>query len=102
MNPDRPIACSLSGSGLKDRHRELGRFGSKNLIGRSSDAKGQSLRFRRTEDSTRSLREIVAAERECCPFLDLELIESAEELELRIAAPEDARVVADELAAAFG
>jgi hypothetical protein len=47
------------------------------------------------------LEEIVAAEAECCSFLDLALEEQSAELVLSIAAPKGGQAVADELAAAF-
>ena len=49
----------------------------------------------------RQLEEIVAAESECCPFLELALAEEGDELVLSIAAPENAQEIADELAEAF-
>jgi hypothetical protein len=101
MAEDLPMACSLAGSDLVERYRDLAGFGTANLIGRSSGAHGEELRFRRSAVNERRLRAIVAAEAECCPFLDLDLVEREGELVLRIGSAEDARLVAAELASVF-
>jgi hypothetical protein len=101
VDSDAPIACSLGGSDLQARYRDLGEFGRANLIGRATDEHGERLTFRRTVESERRLRAIVAAEEECCPFLGFELVEAGEGLELRISSTEDGRPVAAGLAAAF-
>ncbi|HTR75952.1 MAG TPA: hypothetical protein VMH33_11935 [Solirubrobacterales bacterium] len=101
MDESPPIACSLAGAELRNRYRDLGRFGAENLVSRSSDGDGEVLRFRRSAESEKGLRAIVAAEEECCPFLDFDLRERDGELVLRIAAGEDGRQVAAGLAGAF-
>jgi hypothetical protein len=101
MPSDLPIACSLSGTDLEARYRDLKRFGSDNLIGHAADEQGHTLRFRRTPESERQLALIVAAEGECCSFLSLDLTAGGDEVELRITGPADARPVADDLAAVF-
>ena len=73
MAEDLPMACSLSGADLGERYQEIARFGKANLVGRSSGADGEELRFRRSPDNERRLHSIVAAETICCPFLDLDL-----------------------------
>lgn len=102
MDAETPIACSLSGTDLQERYRDLAEFGSTSLIERTADAEGRRLRFRRTAGTAERLRSIIAAEQECCPFLTFELTETDNALELHIGAPDDARPVADGLAAAFG
>ncbi len=47
------------------------------------------------------MENIIAAEAECCSFLELSLSEDGHELVLSIAAPKDGQAVADELADAF-
>ena len=61
-----------------------------------------ALRFRPDPTTRRRLEEIIAAESECCAFLDLKLREDEDELVLTIAAPADGQPVAEELALAFG
>jgi hypothetical protein len=99
---DLPIACSLNGSDLAARLAGLAQFGAETLTARSSDRDGHRLRFRRGPAVEARLRSILAAEEECCPFLNLTLIEADDELELRISSSPDGYAVAAELAAAFG
>lgn len=102
MTDERPVACSLSASDLQGRYRDLAGFGKENLIARSTGDQGEELRFRRSPANESRLRSIVAAEEECCPFLDFHLTDQAGELVLKIAADEDGRPVAALLASAFG
>ena len=64
-------------------------------------ARRRLLRFRKSEEVRRRLEAIVAAEAECCSFLDFSLSEDDGGLVLSITAPTDAEAVADELATAF-
>jgi hypothetical protein len=101
MTETDPIACSLGASDLGSRLEEIAAVGRDHLIGAETRDGGHVLRFRLGEDSRRRLAAIVAAESECCPFLDLDLREHDGELVLTVTAPEAGRPVADELAAAF-
>jgi hypothetical protein len=92
-----PIACSLDAPALEQRLAEIGALGREALI----DAHGGVLRFRRSDAVRARLQAIIAAESGCCPFLTFALEDRADELVLRIEAPEGAETVADELAAAF-
>jgi len=56
------------------------------------------LRFRAADGVEGSLRALVAAERECCPFLDFELASEEDELVLRIAGPPQALPILDAFA----
>jgi hypothetical protein len=102
MTEALPIACSLGAGDLKRRLAAIAEIGTESLLGREADGERHLLRFRADTATRRRLEEIVAAEAECCPFLDLTLEESGSELLLSVAAPEDGHAVADELAAAFG
>jgi hypothetical protein len=97
-----PVACSLSAGDLKQRLSAIGEIGDESLTGQATEAGRHLLRFRSDPASRKRLAEIVAAETECCSFLDLALEEHDGELILSITAPEDGQAVADELAAAFG
>lgn len=101
MNDPKPIACSLGAEDLRRRLERVAAVGAAGLIDREDENGGHVLRFRSDPETRRGLREIVAAEAECCPFLDLELSEGGEEIVLTISAPPDGRLVADELAHAF-
>ena len=101
MTEALPIACSLGAGDLKRRLAAIAEIGSESLLGREADGGRHLLRFRSDAETRRRLEEIVAAERECCSFLDLTL-KCRGELLLTVAAPQDGQTVADELAAAFG
>lgn len=98
MDSDTPIACTLSAADLAPRLAEMKRLGQDALV--SVDADGR-LRFRADPDTRARLEAIVAAESECCPFLDLSLREEAGGLVLTIAAPKGAEPVVAGLVEAF-
>jgi NAD(P)H-dependent flavin oxidoreductase YrpB (nitropropane dioxygenase family) len=101
MIDPRPIACSLGAGDLQARLKEISAIGDEALICHQDEAGGHVLRFRADATTRRRLQEIVAAESACCPFLELELTEHEGQLVLRVAAPEEAGPIADELALAF-
>jgi hypothetical protein len=96
-----PIACSLGTIELRQRLDQIAAVGAESLIDRRSEKGRHRLRFRPDATTRDRLETIVAAEAKCCSFLDLSLEEEGEELILSIAAPQDGRAVADQLAAAF-
>jgi hypothetical protein len=96
-----PIACSLEGSDLRERLAEMAEVGRSGLIGVESEPGTAVLRFRQTEGMSDRLARIVAAESECCGFLDMELEERDGSLQLTIDSPEGAGPVVEELVAAF-
>jgi hypothetical protein len=96
-----PISCSLNAGDLKQRLAAIAEIGEQRLIDHATDDGRHLLRFRSDAETRKRLEEIVAAEAECCSFLDLALEESGGELILSVAAPEDGQTVADELARAF-
>jgi hypothetical protein len=102
MTEDIPIVCSLHAGDLEQRLTELAAIGEGSLIGRETDKGHHLLRFHSDAATRKRLEQIVAAEAECCSFLDLTLEERDGELMLSLAAPPDGRAVVDQLAAAFG
>lgn len=102
MPRDLPMACSLTASYMEARLHELRSFGETSLLDSSADAQGVRLRFRGGPAVAARLREVIAAEEECCPFLSFELEEGRDEIVLTIRAPEEGRQIADLLAASFG
>jgi hypothetical protein len=94
----KPIACSLSADELPRRLAEIGALGRDALLGKSPAGE---LRFRNDAETRARLEAIVAAESECCPFLDFELRAHGDELRLTVDAPEEARSIARDLRAAF-
>jgi len=98
VGSDRPIACSLSAADLSARLAEMKRLGRDALL--SADGEG-TLRFRSDTETRARLEAIVAAEAECCPFLDMHLREKAGALVLEIRAAQEAAPVVAELVSAF-
>jgi hypothetical protein len=94
----KPIACSLSADELPRRLAEIGALGRDALLGKGPAGE---LRFRNDAETRARLEAIVAAESECCPFLDFELLAHGDELRLRIGAEEGAEPIARDLVAAF-
>jgi hypothetical protein len=101
MARELPVVCSLEAADLEARLAEIADLGAEALLGGAMRDGRHLLRFRSTPGVRRRLEEIVAAEAECCAFLDLALGERGGELVLTIAAPEAGQPTADALAAAF-
>ncbi len=101
MTDAEPIACSLGASDFQQRLSEIAEVGAASLIGREEEGGRHILRFRFDPTTRHRLAQIVAAEAECCSFLDLALTEHDGELILTLAAPAEAQPVVDELAVAF-
>ncbi len=101
MTDSQPVACSLGADDLQQRLAEIAAVGGDSLIGRRLADGRHVLRFRADAATRARLDEIVAAEADCCSFLDLALVDSDGELVLAISAPDDAQPVADDLALAF-
>lgn len=101
MTPEKAIACTLGADGLHRRLAEISAVGTANLIAHQREGGRHILRFRPGAETRNRLEAIVAAEAECCSFLDLELAERDGELVLTVVAPEAGQPFADELALAF-
>ena len=102
MTSDTPMACSLGAGELKQRLAAIAETGASSLISRDVEGGRHLLRFRADEVTRQRLDGIVAAEAECCSFLDLSLSERGDELVLSIAGPGDVQAVVKGLADAFG
>ena len=100
MTEYKPVACTLGTGELEQRLAAIAEVGAEGLVSRSVENGRHLLRFHSNGSTRRRLEDIVAAEAECCSFLDLSLREEEGELVLSIAAP-DAQALADELAAGF-
>lgn len=96
-----PVACSLGGGDLEQRLAAIAEIGAASLISRNVEGGRHLLRFRSSAETRQRLEEIVAAEAECCSFLELSLAEEGSDLVLLVSAPEDGQAVADGLARAF-
>ena len=102
MTEDKPIACSLDAGELEQRLAAIAEIGADSLVSRELKGAHHLLRFRSDDATRRRLESIAAAEAKCCSFLDLSLSKEDGLLILAISAPGDGRVVADQLARAFG
>ncbi|MBS1881589.1 MAG: hypothetical protein JSS97_01370 [Actinobacteria bacterium] len=97
-----PVACSLDASGMKDRLERLRSIGADALVEVEEPSERSALlRFRPDAGTRTSLEEVVAAERACCPFLDLRLTDRGGLVELGIAAPPEGVGILEELVSAF-
>jgi hypothetical protein len=101
MTTDLPIACTLGAGDLQRRLAAMAALGADALVHAGAVDGLHVLRFRAGTAIRERLETIVAAEADCCPFLDIALTEDDGELVLTIAAPEEARPVAGDLARAF-
>jgi hypothetical protein len=101
MTEDKPIACSLGAGVLEQRLATIAAVGADSLLSHHLEGDRHLLQFHADPDTRQRLEEIVIAESECCPFLALALSEEDGQLTLSIAGPEEAKTVADQLAAAF-
>jgi hypothetical protein len=101
MSRELPIACTLSGAELASRVAEIRALGEHALLD-ATEAPGRAvLTFRPDADVRERLEAIVAAESECCAFLDFDLERGAEAAVLTISAPNGGSEVVHELAGAF-
>lgn len=97
-----PVVCSLGGAGdLQQRLAEIGEVGAESLLEHRREGAAHLLRFRSNASIRKRLEAIVAAEAECCAFLDLRLAEGCCQLEMRVAAPEAGQATAEGFAQAF-
>jgi hypothetical protein len=101
MTEDTMATCSLSSDALKQRLAAIAEIGSDSLISHDIEGGRHLLRFRANATTRQRLEGIVAAEAECCSSLALSLSEDDGALVLSIAAPRNAKALADGLAGAF-
>jgi len=92
---DLPIACTLTSDGMTARRALIEALAADGLIDRTSTDTGLRARLRDTPEIERRTHELIAAESECCAFLDFNLDRDGDDLVLDIAGPEDARPVID-------
>jgi hypothetical protein len=72
-NSSPPIACSLAASAARDRTGEWRDLLDRALIRRSSAPGGVRIELRALPGVRRELERLIAAERECCPFMTMSL-----------------------------
>lgn len=94
-----PVACFLDGDSYRKRVARIRALMERALLSRERRDTSVRLRFRLDTGVMEELESLAALERECCPFLMLELEKSQSEAVLSIAGPDDSTALLDE---AFG
>jgi hypothetical protein len=102
MSAETPIACSLGAGDYLERLKRIRGIGREALI--EAEHTGDSVRlvFTDVRGVRTRLRDIVAAERACCPFLDLEIGSDPGGITLTIGAPAEAAPIVRDLIESFG
>lgn len=101
MSRPLPIACTLNATDLRERGAELRALGGDGLLDLAEHDDHTVLRFRADPEIRTRVEAIVAAESECCAFLDFRLDHEADASVLTISAPNGGAEVVRELAAAL-
>src|SRR3712207_2713805 len=99
MATSLPIVCSLDAAALRERVAEMAAIGADGLV--ASEFHGERARLRFRPAVAARLEAVVAAERDCCRWLGLELARAGDELELTLTAPPGGEPAMRELAAQF-
>ena len=92
-----PIACSLDAAQLAERKERWRALEEHALISTERTENGARQRYRGGAAIEAELRDLVALEAECCPFLDLRVERVHAETFLEISGPPEAAQVVDEL-----
>ncbi len=100
MATDLPLACSLGAGDLAERARQLAEVGRRGLL--TSEVSGNRAVLTWDPAVREDVRAVVAAEAECCPFLDMRLVDGEDSIELVVEAPAGAEPVLGDLVAAMG
>ena len=95
MSTEIPIACTLSPDGFTARIGLIDALAVDGLIDRTDTERGVRVRLRDTPEIEQRVREFVAAESQCCAFLDFTLGREDDALVLDVSGPEGARPVID-------
>jgi|tagenome__1003787_1003787.scaffolds.fasta_scaffold17720185_2 hypothetical protein len=95
---DAPIACSLAPAEYRTRMDDTARVAQEALIERTATDGGVRMTFAGGDGMRERLERYVAAERECCPFLDLDLAEREDgRIVLEVTGPDEARPIITDL-----
>ncbi len=102
MSDTRPIACTLSPSEFSGREAEIRALGSDGLVDVRQEAGRVVLRFRPDPAIRGRVEALVAAESECCAFLDFRIDNEDTATTLTISAPNGGAEMVHEFAAMLG
>jgi len=98
--PELPIACSLGADALAGRLDEMDRLRADALRSRTATPGALVLRFAAPGDVAARVDRLVAAERECCPFLRFAVRRTGTEVVLEVTGPPEAGPILDRFLAA--
>ena len=101
MSEPLPIACTLNATDLRARGEELRALGGDGLLDATEDEGRAVLRFRPDPSVRQRVEAVVAAEAECCAFLDFEVAHGEDATVLTISAPNGGAEMVHELTAAL-
>jgi hypothetical protein len=101
MSRPLPIACTLSAMDLRARGEELRALGADGLLDATDEEGRAVLHFRPDASVRKRVEAVVAAESECCAFLDFRVEHGEEATVLTISAPNGGAEMVHELAAAL-
>jgi hypothetical protein len=101
MDDQVPIACTITRAQMSARLAEMAAIGGDSLTEVGEQAGASVLRFRADEQTHARLASIVAAEAQCCAFLDLAPEQDFAGLKLTISGPGDAAPIVRDLVDAF-
>jgi hypothetical protein len=90
-----PIACSLTADAASQRAEEFRELAARALVGRRRTGSEVVLRFQTGEGVAEQVASLAERERECCPFLAIDVERRDGEVALRIGAEPDARGALD-------
>lgn len=101
MSRPLPIACTLSATDLRARGEELRALGGDGLLDATEGEGRAVLRFRPDPSVRERVEAVVAAESDCCAFLQFEVAHDDDATVLTISAPNGGAEMVHELAAAL-
>ena len=102
MPTELPIACTLGPDELAGRADDWRALAESALIEAERTEAAAVQRYRQAPGVEAKLRELVALEAECCPFLDFDLQARSDELVLSVSGPAEAAGVIDLFSPATG
>jgi len=102
MGRPLPIACTLGAADLTVRSEEIRALGRDGLLDVAVEDDGRVvLRFRGNSAIRERVEALVAAERECCAFLDFRVEHGPDAIVLTISAPDGGAEMLHEFALTF-
>jgi MerR family copper efflux transcriptional regulator len=92
---DTPIACSLPPAAFRERRASIDQMVGDAL--RSRERIDGGLRATFSAEAEPALRDLIAAEAECCPFLRMDLTRSGDAVVLDVTGPNEAQPLLAEM-----